>query len=102
VLVASVAGWLGACASTPPPEPPKPAPELAQPESSPASAMPMRGALPRDAGAFYVPDADPKLPRIRYVDGQVSPNTSCMIRLGSKLSRRIPPAYVNGVPLGFC
>jgi hypothetical protein len=68
-----------------------------------ARLMPVaRTPLPLDAGAYYLPTQDPKLPRVRYVDGQVSGNDSCMIRLGSKLNRRMPPAYVNGFPLGFC
>jgi hypothetical protein len=53
-------------------------------------------------GVFYVLGADPSHPRVRYLDGQVALNESCMIQLGNKLSRKIPPVYVNGQPLGFC
>ena len=40
--------------------------------------------------------------RLRYSDGQVSANKTCMIRLSNPVSASIPPAYVNGRPLGFC
>lgn len=53
-------------------------------------------------GVFAVPGPDPKYPRLRYLDGQVSANDSCMIRLENALNPRMPPAYVNGRPLGFC
>jgi hypothetical protein len=53
-------------------------------------------------GVFPVPGPDPKYPRLRYLDGQVSLNESCMIRLENPLSPRMPPAYVNGRPVGFC
>ena len=39
---------------------------------------------------------------LRFRDGQVSENTTCMIRVANGLNPRIPPAYVNGRPLGFC
>ncbi|TAJ16758.1 MAG: hypothetical protein EPO68_10575 [Planctomycetota bacterium] len=64
--------------------------------------LPVRTCSPPPSNAFYVLTEDPLHPRIRYDDGQVSPNDSCMIRLGSKLNRKMPPAYVNGMPLGFC
>lgn len=55
-----------------------------------------------DDGVFYVQSSEPASPRVRYLDGQVSLNDSCAIRRGSKLSRRVPPMYVNGKPIGFC
>ena len=42
-----------------------------------------------------------KLARIRYSDGLVSPNDKCMVRQ-VKLNLRVPPIYVNGLPMGFC
>lgn len=53
-------------------------------------------------GVFYVLGADPAHPEVRYLDGQLARNQSCVIQLGNKLSRRIPPVYVNGQPIGFC
>lgn len=53
-------------------------------------------------GAFYVATSDPAKPAVRYVDGQRSLNETCAIQLGNKLNRRVPPAYVNGRPIGFC
>lgn len=53
-------------------------------------------------GVTYVVDSDPKLPLVRYVDGQMALSNSCGVRVGNKLNRRIPPAYINGQPLGFC
>ncbi|MCB9898629.1 MAG: hypothetical protein H6825_11555 [Planctomycetes bacterium] len=61
------------------------------------SAMELRGD-----GVFAVPGADEAHPRLRYVDGQVSRNDSCMMRLGNGLNPKVPPMYVNGEPLGFC
>ena len=54
------------------------------------------------AGVFYVAGADPTRPLVRYADGQVGPLDHCAIRTANKLSRRIPPVYVNGAPIGFC
>jgi hypothetical protein len=54
------------------------------------------------AGVFYVAGADAARPRVRYADGQVGPLDHCAIRTANKLSRRIPPVYVNGTPIGFC
>ena len=51
---------------------------------------------------FYLPTSDPLHPRVRYVDGQESLNDSCIVLTGNKLNRRVPPAFVNGRPLGFC
>ncbi len=55
-----------------------------------------------DEGIFYVLGEDPTHPRVRYLDGQLALDTSCAIRIGNKLSRKVPPVYVNGQPLGFC
>lgn len=99
---------LAACSSAPiEPTPPIPAPQAPalapQPEPAPMGAMPaMRAKLPTDSGAFYVPTSDPLHPRVHYVDGQDSLNDSCIVLTGNKLSRRVPPAYVNGRPIGFC
>ena len=54
------------------------------------------------AGAFAVPGKDPTHHHLRFADGQVSPNDSCMILLGNNLNPKVPPMYVNGLPLGFC
>lgn len=68
-----------------------------------AMGMPtLRKKLPVDSGAFYLPTSDPLHPRVRYVDGQESLNDSCIVLTGNKLNRRVPPAFVNGRPLGFC
>jgi hypothetical protein len=67
--------------------------------------MPMAMPMPRplnDDGIFFVETDDPTRPRIRYLDGQVSQNSSCAIRLDNKLNRKIPPVYINGQPIGFC
>ncbi len=54
-------------------------------------------------GVFAVPsEDDPSRHRLRFVDGQVSRNDSCMIRLGNRLNPKVPPMYVNGEPVGFC
>lgn len=53
-------------------------------------------------GVFALASADPKHPRLRYADGQVSLNDSCMIKLGNKLNPKVPPFYLNGSPVGFC
>jgi hypothetical protein len=63
-------------------------------------APPMR-VLDGD-GVLAVHTEDPARPRLRYVDGQVSLNQSCAIRLDRGLNPRVPPAYVNGQPIGFC
>lgn len=53
-------------------------------------------------GVFALASADPEHPRLRYSDGQISMNASCMIKLGNKLNPKIPPFYLNGTPVGFC
>lgn len=39
--------------------------------------------------------------RVKYPDSLVSANDRCMVR-GERLSTRVRPTYVNGVPMGFC
>jgi len=53
-------------------------------------------------GVFTVPSADPERHHLRFVDGQVSRNDTCMVRLENGLNPRVPPLYVNGEPVGFC
>lgn len=79
---------------------PAPSEELATAVEPAPMARPPRAL--NDDGIFYVLGADAVHPRVRYLDGQVALNESCMIQLGNKLSRKIPPVYVNGQPLGFC
>lgn len=55
-----------------------------------------------DDGKFYVLGSEAEHPFVRYLDGQVSLNSTCAIRRGNKLSRKVPPVYVNGRPIGFC
>jgi len=71
-----------------------------EPAAAPQCERPPRPLS--DDGVFYVQSSEPASPRVRYLDGQVSLNDSCAIRRGSKLSRRVPPMYVNGKPVGFC
>jgi len=56
---------------------------------------------PQD-GVIRVVSGDAVHPLLRYRDGQLSQNTSCVIQLDNPLNPRIPPMYVNGRPLGFC
>ncbi len=53
-------------------------------------------------GVFAVPAADPGRHHLRFVDGQVSRNDTCMIKLENGLNPKVPPMYVNGEPVGFC
>jgi hypothetical protein len=53
-------------------------------------------------GVLFVASGDETRPRLRYLDGQVSQNETCAIRIGSKLNPKIPPVYINGEPIGFC
>lgn len=53
-------------------------------------------------GVFPVASANPERPRLRYLDGQVSSNNTCAIRLPNKLNPDVPPMYLNGMPVGFC
>ena len=89
-----------ACASGPASPPITAAPGEGEPAPSLASVRPPR-ALDED-GIFYVPGESPTHPRVRYLDGQLSLNETCAIRVENKLNRRIPPVYVNGRPIGFC
>ncbi|HEU4723772.1 MAG TPA: hypothetical protein VFU59_00600 [Candidatus Eisenbacteria bacterium] len=65
-----------------------------------ASAALSLAATP-SAAQHYVAAADTAFPRIKYPDSLVSANERCMVAL-QKLSRRVRPVYVNGVPMGFC
>jgi len=66
------------------------------------SAMPPMMKVLSDDGVVFVASGDEEHPRLRYVDGQVSQNSTCAIRLGNKLNPKIPPVYINGQPIGFC
>jgi hypothetical protein len=47
-------------------------------------------------------NAEDSLPRLRYFDGdQLSLNDRCPVRK-VRLNPKMPPAYVNGRPVGFC
>lgn len=92
---------LAACASRP--SAPELALEEAAPPRAPLDTAPERPPRPLDDdGVVYVLGEKPAFPRVRYLDGQVSLNESCAIRVENKLSRRIPPVYVNGRAIGFC
>ena len=97
---------LTSCASAPPELAPSAPPLPTAPvvvEPAPLPVMPtFRAKLPVDSGAFYVPTSDPLHPRVHYAEGQDSLNDSCIVLTGNKLSRRVPPAFVNGRPIGFC
>jgi hypothetical protein len=110
IVLGLVLAVVGSCASAPlapaplappPPSAPIVSEDVAQP-ASPADMPGFRAKLPTDSGAFYVPTADPLHPRVHYADGQDSLNDSCIVLAGNKLSRRVPPAFVNGRPVGFC
>lgn len=74
--------------------------ELEEPADPPPFCRPPRPLV--DDGKFYVLGPDAAHPFVRYLDGQVSLNATCAIRRGNKLSRKVPPVYVNGRPIGFC
>jgi len=88
-----------ACASDPL-APPVVAAGADEPAPSLAPMRPPR--VLDDDGVFYVQGKSPTRPRVRYLDGQVSLNETCAIRVENKLNRKIPPVYVNGRPIGFC
>jgi hypothetical protein len=70
-----------------------------------SAPSPPMGRPPRplvDDGIFYVLGEDPAHPRVRYLDGQLALDATCAIQIGNKLSRKVPPCYVNGQPIGFC
>lgn len=96
-LVPASAACVSRSGSVEPPELVGPVPE------EPVALLDGRPPRPLDEdGFFYVLGEDPAHPRVRTVEGTLSLNDSCMIRLGNKLSRRVPPMYVNGQPVGFC
>jgi hypothetical protein len=98
-LLAVVSSFLlGACAARGTPAPALVERDVPLPES--LSERSVR-SLSEDGNA-YVLGADPAHPRVRYLDGQLSLNETCAIRVENKLSRKIPPVYVNGQPIGFC
>ena len=57
---------------------------------------------PTQDGVFPVPVEASEFFRLRYRDGQLSSSETCMVRSANRLNPRIPPAYVNGRPMGFC
>ena len=58
--------------------------------------------LPVTARAqHFVAGSDSTFPRIRYADSLVSVNDRCLVTQ-RKLNTKMPPVYVNGVPMGFC
>ena len=77
-------------------------PVLLLPALLAACAAPGEPELARGAGVTYVATGDAARPRLRYPDGQLSRNDSCLVRIGNKLNYKVPPLYVNGAPVGFC
>ena len=73
---------------------------LATHDSSECAVMPFEATS--GDGVFAVAGDDAEHHRLRFTDGQLSRNDSCMILMGNRLNRRIPPLYVNGEPVGFC
>jgi hypothetical protein len=58
--------------------------------------------VPRAARAqHFIATADTAHPLVRYADSTVSVNDRCIVRQ-TKLGHRVPPVYVNGLPIGFC
>jgi len=58
---------------------------------------------PRGAGVFSIPTGpDPDQARLRFPDGHVTLNDTCMVRVDRGLTAMMPPRYVNGRPVGFC
>jgi hypothetical protein len=92
-----------ACVSVEPGPQPKLSLEDDDEEEQAAPAAPMRPPRPlSDDGQFYMWGDSPSKPYVRYLDGQMSRNESCPILRGNKLSRKVPPIYINGAPIGFC
>lgn len=58
------------------------------------------GQVDESFSVAYV-DEESEFPRIRYADGLVSVNDRCPVRQ-RKLNTKLPPIYVNGLPVGFC
>ena len=57
---------------------------------------------PVSHGVLRVTGETPDYHRLRYLDGQVSLNARCGVRLENPLNPKIAPLYVNGAPVGFC
>jgi len=68
--------------------------------AGPIAAVLTLAAAPLPA-QHLVPGEDPEFPRIQFPDSLYSLNDRCIVRL-RKLSVRLPAAYVNGLPIGFC
>jgi len=49
----------------------------------------------------FVAGEEEEFPIVQYPDSLYSLNDRCIVRL-RKLSLRMPAAYVNGLPIGFC
>ncbi len=71
-------------------------------EAECVTAMPEMTSVMNGDGVYAVTGDDSAHHRLRFVDGQVSRNDSCMIRLGNRLNTKVPPLYINGEPVGFC
>ena len=56
----------------------------------------------RGDGTYAMYGPNEEFGRLRYVDGQVSRNDACAIKLSNGLNPRVRPLYVNGAPVGFC
>jgi hypothetical protein len=70
-------------------------------EAKKDNAAEVRDAKAYVAFAEFVNPED-SLPRLRYLDdGLVSVNERCAVRK-VRLNPNMPPAYVNGRPIGFC
>ena len=67
-----------------------------------ATLDPITNVENRGFGVVPFDTDEPKRPRLRYRDGQLAPLNHCAIRLANKLNPRIPPCYINGLPVGFC
>jgi YHS domain-containing protein len=59
------------------------------------------GASGSQAQRYMPPTGNPEFQRLKYADSLVSANDRCMVR-AERLSPRVRPTYVNGVPMGFC
>lgn len=102
-LVRPLSVLLACAACVARPAAPEPTLVAAEEAELAVDTLPARPPRPLDdEGIAYVLDAEPGFPRVRYLDGQLSLNASCAIRVENKLSRKIPPVYVNGQPIGFC
>jgi hypothetical protein len=61
-----------------------------------------RRELTIDEGVVKVGSESPEHYRLRFLDGQLSLNQSCGIKRGNRLNPGVPPARINGRPIGFC